>query len=198
MLIEFIDFPQERDILGTLLIAYGEIEWALTACVQQALDIGPSDATRILFRVRGESARIEVADAIARPAFAKIGLGGKWGNAIGAVRQCKNIRNQYAHCHWRKFDDGVLRFINLDDEAAAAEGPLIVDAIPLRLDLLHEQRAYFLYALDWLYYLEEEFKKQAGRPSSHAQAEPKSIAAPPLYNRPGKASPDSPDQAPDS
>src|SRR5437764_15054804 len=109
VLIEFVDFPQERDILGTLLIAYGEIEWALSVCVQHVLDISPSEATRIMFRVKG--ARIEVADAIARPAFTKIGLGAKWGNAIGPARHCRTIRNQYAHCHWRKFDDGVLRFI---------------------------------------------------------------------------------------
>lgn len=101
MLVEFVDFPEHREVLGTLLISYGEIEWALTMCLQQALNIGPSDSTRILFRVRGEGARIDVADAIARPSFSKIGLEGQWENAIGAARHCRKIRNQYAHCHWR-------------------------------------------------------------------------------------------------
>jgi hypothetical protein len=99
ILIEFDDFPQHREIVGRLLIAYGELEWALTVCVQNALNVTPSEASRILFRVRGESARIEVADAIARPLFAKVDLGAKWGNAIGAARHCRKIRNQYAHCH---------------------------------------------------------------------------------------------------
>jgi hypothetical protein len=183
LLVEFVDFPQEREIIGSLLISYGEIEWALAICLQQALDISASDATRILFRVKGESARIETVDAIARPSFSKIGLVGQWGNAVGAARHCKKIRNQYAHCHWRLFD-GVLRFLNLDEEAEAAEGPLIVDAIPLKLDLLKRQHTYFIYALDCLYYLEEEYKKRAGRSSSHDQLEPKSIPAPPLYDRP--------------
>jgi hypothetical protein len=185
ILIEFVDFPQHQEILGRLLIAYGELEWALTLCVQHVLGATPSESTRILFRVKGESPRIEVADAIARPSFAKIGLGGKWGNAIGAARHCRKIRNQYARCHWRKFDDGVLRFLNLDAETeAVAEGPLTVSAIPLKLNLLQSQEEYFKYALNWLYYLEEEYKKRVGKTSSHTLAEPKSIPAPPLYDPP--------------
>jgi hypothetical protein len=195
LLIEFSDFPQHREIVGTLLVAYGEIEWAFAICLQRALDITASDATRILFRVKGEGARIDVCDAIARPAFAKIGLGGQWGNAIGAARHCKSIRNQYAHCHWRKFDDGVLRFLNLDNEAAAAEGPLVVKAIPLDLELLQRQRGFFIYTLDWLYYLEEEYSLRMGKSPGNAQVAPKSISRPPLYDRP--ASPNSSDTTTD-
>lgn len=197
MLIEFVDFPQEREILGTILISYGEIEWALSACLQQALNLSPSDSTRILFRVKGEGARIDVADALVRPAFTKIGLGGQWGCAVGAARHCRKIRNQYAHCHWRKFD-GVLRFIDMDAEATAVEGPLIVEAIPLKLDLLQCQRSYFIHALDWLYYLDEEYKKRAGRSPSHDQVEPKSIPAPPLYDRQKLADQTRPDIKSDS
>ena len=189
LLFEFENFPREQEIVGTLLIAYGEIEWALTVCLQRALDVTASESTRIFFRVKGERARIDVADAISRPAFTKIGLGGQWGNAIGAARHCVKIRNQYAHCHWRKFDDGVLRFLNLSEEAAAMQDPLIVDAIPLKLELLRRQRAYFIYALDWLYFLDEEYKKRAGKSSSHDQAEPTVIPAPPLYDRPNPAAP---------
>jgi hypothetical protein len=191
MLVEFVDFPKERDILGTLLIAYGEIEWALTSCVQEVLNITPSAATRILFRVNGEAARINVADAIARPLFTKTELGGQWGTAIGAARQCCKIRNQYSHCHWRKFDDGILRFIDLDNEArhGRVEGHLVVHAIRLELGLLQRQRAYFIFCLDWLYFLQEEYKKLVGRSSSHDLVEPKSIPQPPLYERPNQAAP---------
>lgn len=183
VLVEFEKFPLERELLGKLLIAYGEIEFALVDCLRQVLNNDLSTSIRILFRVRGEGARMEVADALVRPAFAGIGLGGKWGNAIGAARTCKNIRNQYAHCHWRLLDDGVLRFMNLDVEAETPEGPIKAEAIPLKLDLLQRQDQYFEYTLDWLYYLAEEYKKQAGRSSSHDLTEPKSISAPPLYDR---------------
>jgi len=182
MLTEFEGFPEHRELVGNLLIAYGEIEWALAVCVQQALNIKPSHATRILFRVNGEAARIATADAIARPYFAKVDLEGQWGNAIGAANHCRRIRNQYSHCHWRLIK-GVLRFVDLDEEAKAVEGPLIVDAIPLDLTLLQKQREYFLYALDCLYFLDEEYQKQVGRLSSHALVMPKSIPAPPLYKK---------------
>ena len=36
LLFEFNNFPQEREIVGTLLIAYGEIEWGLTVCLWPA------------------------------------------------------------------------------------------------------------------------------------------------------------------
>jgi hypothetical protein len=183
MLIEFEGFPEHRELVGNLLIAYGEIEWAVAVCLQRVLDIKASHATRILFRVNGEGARLATADAIMRPCFAKVGLEGQWGCAIGAAKHCKNIRNQYAHCHWRLIQ-GVLRFVDLDREAKAVDGPLIVDAIPLNLDLLREQRKYFLFALDWLYFLDEEYQKRAGRLSSHSLAIPKAMPEPPLYKRP--------------
>jgi hypothetical protein len=101
LLYEFHDFPDEQEAIGKMLIAYGELEFAILGCIGAVLNSDMAQALRILFRVRGEGARIEVADAILRPAFAKVGLGGKWGNALGAARACKNIRNQYAHCHWQ-------------------------------------------------------------------------------------------------
>ena len=183
ILIEFVPFPQEREIIGRLLIAYGELEWALAACVREAMDSKMNEAVRILFRVQGEGARIEVADAISRPAYAKIGLGGQWGNAYGAAKHCKKIRNQYAHCHWRRIEHGALRFINLDVDVKSEAGTvLLADAIPIDLDLLKRQEDYFKYALDCLYFLQEEYKKRAWRSSSHYLIAPKSIPAPPLYN----------------
>jgi hypothetical protein len=116
VLIEFNDFPQHRELVGRLLIAYGELEFIVVHCLGEALNITPSAAVRILFRVRGEAARIGVADAIARPAFIKVGLGDQWGTAIGAAKKCLKYRNLYAHCHWRLID-GVLRFMDLDEEA---------------------------------------------------------------------------------
>jgi hypothetical protein len=146
MLFEFQDFPKEREIIGRLLIAYGEIEFALMDYLAATLGSDGHMVTRVLFRVKGESARIEVADALIRPAFAKIGLDGKWGNAIGAIRLCKNIRNQYAHCHWQVLN-GVLRFMDLDTMAESTAGPVTLDLIRLELSLLDQESSYFEYAL---------------------------------------------------
>jgi hypothetical protein len=141
-----------------------------------------------------------VADAIVRPAFRKIGLGDEWGLAIGAARMCLKYRNQYAHCHWRLIE-GVLRFMDLDAEASespATDDHLIVDAIPLKLGLLQRQNQYFEYALDWFYYLEEEYKKLTGKSPSHNLAAPKSIPAPPPYDRPKTEAQSPPDTKPGS
>lgn len=193
VLYEFNDFPRERELVGKLLIAYGELEFAIMGCLRAVLDDDVNTATRILFRVRGEDARIKVADAIMRPAYQKLNLGPKWACAYGAARTCKNIRNQYAHCHWQVWDD-KLHFMNLDTEVQAAEGPLQVTMIPLSFQLLDDHVTYFEYALDWFYYLSSEYQKRVGRISTHNQVEPKSIAAPPLHNLPKKASPSPPDK----
>lgn len=68
MLIEFDDYPHEREIIGQMLIAYGEIEFALLRCLCAFLDDDAHTSARIIFRVRGEGARIDVCDAILRPA----------------------------------------------------------------------------------------------------------------------------------
>jgi hypothetical protein len=123
-----------------------------------------------------------VADALVRPALTKANLGGQWGCAIGAAKQCKNIRNTYAHCHWRQMN-GVLRFINMDEEASfSSDGrPLIVDAIALKLKLLEQQFEYFKYALDWLYFLPEEYKVRMGRSSNPGEGQRPAVL--PQYNR---------------
>jgi hypothetical protein len=185
MLYEFFHLPREREIIGRLLIAYGEIEFAVMCCLSAALQSDHNHSCRVLFRVKGEGARIEVADALIRPAYSKIGLGPKWGNAYGAIRVCKNIRNQYAHCHWQVFM-GALSFMNLDQMAAdSTEGPVILDLVRLDLNLLERQSTYFQYALDWLFYLEAEYQTRALKSPNHDLVEPKSIPAPPLYIRPG-------------
>jgi hypothetical protein len=182
MLIEFINHDQERDIIGQLLIAYGEIEFGLLGCLRVVLDIDLSTAARIIFRVRGEGARIDVCDALMRPAFSKVRLGSKWDNAMGAAKHCKSIRNQYAHCHWQHHDE-TLRFANFDVDARSKDGTLKVTLLPIDLDLLEKQRRYFEYALDWLYYLDDEYQKRVGKISNHSLSEPKSIPAPPLHIR---------------
>jgi hypothetical protein len=188
VLIEFENYSKHRELVSRLLVAYGELEFALIGCVSDALGNAMSAATRILFRVRGETARVSVADAICRPAYTEIGLGPKWENAIGAARWCTKYRNQYAHCHWRLLPgDGVLRFMNLDAEVESpALGNLVVGAIPLNLELLQQQNDFFDYALDWFYYLHQEFRLREGEIKSHDLEAPKSIPAPPLYNRPPK------------
>jgi len=64
-------------------------------CVQVVRD--DFDAVlKAIFRVRGETARIDIADALGRHFYDDRGLATEFGMAVGAVRHCLKIRNQYA------------------------------------------------------------------------------------------------------
>ena len=70
-----------------------------------------------MFRVRGETARINVGDALGRQAYDKLGLRTDFELAVSAMRYCLKIRNQYAHCNWYDDRTGRLAFVNVEDIA---------------------------------------------------------------------------------
>jgi hypothetical protein len=180
LLFHFDDYPAEREAIGRMLIAYGEIEFGLLTCLGAAMGGDLDTAVRVLFRVRGEGARIEVADAIIRPAFTKVGLGGKWSNAYGAAKICKGIRNQYAHCHWIKSGE-VMTFFDLDQDSKLPEGTIQLTRKAINAVLVAEQQQYFEYCLHLLWFVEPEFRRLAGLESADQPPEPKSLAAPRQY-----------------
>lgn len=181
---EFDDFPRELGLIGQILLAYGELEFGLLGCLAEALDIDVHTTTRILFRVRGEAARLLVADAILRPAFSKHKLKDKWITAYAAARHCKNIRNQYAHCHWQ-LHERKLHFMDLDEDAQTQDDVMNVNFRPIDLTLLQQQYRYFEYAAAGLYFLRDRLMRKAGKElNSPPFPEPKSIPQPPRDSRP--------------
>jgi hypothetical protein len=185
MLAEFENFPKEKALIGEMLIAYGEIEFVITRMLAAFFkDTGSEDtAARMFFRVKGEGPRLDVADAILRPQLKKFSLSGKWGNALGAARHCKTIRNQFAHCHWfLDQENKVLSFMNLDVDAASGEGEMLVRFEPIDLPLIEAQHQYFDYAIALLYFLDQEYRRKQGMKSAHDFSEPKSIPQPPTSN----------------
>lgn len=182
---EFENFKQEHDLIGQMLIAYGELEFDLANVMHYAIPDGKNTAARIIFRVNGEAARLDVADAILRPFFEKLNLVGQWSNALGALRFCKNIRNQYAHCNWHvRQGTGELCFINLERDADSSDDTLNVQLYPTDLRLLQKQHQYFHYTLVWLWHLHCECRRKRGDKDVPSSAAPKSIPQPPLHNLP--------------
>lgn len=182
LLTEFEDFPKAKEDVGTILAAYGEIEFALMGILAATLfDDDAARALRVLFRIRGEAARIEVCDGLLRKPFETMGLAPKWDNAVGAMRHCKNIRNNYAHCHWQVHDQ-QLWFLDLDIAAKSREEPIALDFWK-QIDepLVRKQVRYLEYALDLLYWLHGEIRKKVGKKPIRVLSEPKSIPAPPPY-----------------
>src|SRR5262245_42525943 len=95
----FPKFAKESAIVGRLLAGYADLEIGVMNCVQVVR--GDLDAVlKAMFRHRGNTARIEIADALGRQYYAKLGLETEFANAIAAVKYCLRIRNKYAHCVW--------------------------------------------------------------------------------------------------
>lgn len=188
-------FPSERDILGRLVLAYGELEFELAALIGDVMFERDIDmAIRALFRIKGEGTRIDVADAILRPAMSKAGLEGNWGTTRGALDVCRKIRNQYAHCHWEE-QDQKLYFYDLDYEARSATGAMYPEMYHIDLPLLERQQAYFEFTIDWLKFLwSAYYAKTVGK--TPTRAIPKQVEAPPLYNP--RKSGDSPPPKPEA
>ena len=72
---------------------------------------------KAMFRARGETQRLDIADGLARPSFKKLSLETEFGMAVGAIRYCLKIRNQYAHSYFWEEKHGKLFFGSLEEIA---------------------------------------------------------------------------------
>jgi hypothetical protein len=153
--------------------------------------VGPGSALRYtalrtMFRIMGESSRIQAADALMRAFYKKAGLESAYANAIGAVRHCIKIRNEHAHCHWSDYPnyDG-LYFTELQDPARSAED-FEYWFLHVNLALLNEQKRFFDYAADYLRFLEYRNQVRTGKMPDGVIQEPTKRAPPSLHNPPDK------------
>ena len=108
----FEDFPDEAALISRMLAGYADLEIGLmhsVTVIREDHDL----ALKAMFRGRGNSLRIDVADAIARQPYNDLGIGAEFERAISSVRHCLKIRNLYAHCTWWNDHTGQLAFANL-------------------------------------------------------------------------------------
>lgn len=184
ILTAFIKYPDEAAIIGRLLAGYSEIEFQLTSCLGHAIDDN-NTALRALFRIRSERDRISVADALMRNKYKAVGLENQYADAIGAVRYCRKIRNQFAHCHWIHNSKRGLAFMNLEAAAETFARP-VIKFRPVNVSLLQEHEEYFCYALDCLKFLDHEILKLRDQSKDHQHVMPQKRSQPTLYNPPKK------------
>lgn len=176
------EHPEEQRTVGYILTRYGDAEYQWAACAGEAIN-DKEVGIRSLFRLRGGSVRIQVGDAIMRPAMDKIGLKDAYDASLGAFRYSTQIRNQYAHCHW--FNSGEkngLYFSDLQKAATTSVGPLYYTLRHVDMKLLQAQSRYLDYTTDWLFFLVKEYLKKVGRSPIHDELAPKIIEQPPLHN----------------
>lgn len=179
----FVRFEAEGQIIGRLLAGYGELELQLCNCVSMV--ISDLDAVfKAMFRIRGETPRIKIADALGRKPYAAHQLESEFSDAIRAMRYCLKIRNQYAHCQWYDDNTGKLAFVNLEE--IAGQDTVISNLLGLTTHhvdsaLLTRQELYFIYVSACLDYLNYEGRRKAGKLPSHIFEAPQRMIRPPLY-----------------
>jgi len=179
----FEKHPQEGVIIGRLLAGYADLEIALLNCVQVVRE--DFDAVlKTMFRIRGETNRINIADALGREHYAVHNLETDFAEAIKAARFCLKIRNQYSHCVWWSDNSGKLAFANLEEVAKGDElvGSL-KDLTAYHVDepLLRAQEAYYLYTNDLIGWINYEGRLKAGKLSANLLSRPV-VLKPPLLH----------------
>ena len=105
----FHDWPDEGATIGRLLAGYGELELELALCVGHAIGLRTEDmrrAFRSIFTTRNADDRIKLAKKMAQQPMRLTGLKDEFAEAIVAMRACKDIRNQFAHCIWASLTGG--------------------------------------------------------------------------------------------
>jgi hypothetical protein len=179
----FSKYNKEGAIIGRLLVGYGDLELSLLNCVQVVR--GDFDAVlKTMFRVRGETNRINIGDALGRFYYAQHSLEGQFTKAIGALRGCLKIRNQYSHCVWWDNNTAKLAFANLEE---VAKQNVLVGSLKnltvhhVDVPLLETQEEYFVYTNDLIGWINQEGQVRAGKASSNPHSEPKDIPPPALH-----------------
>jgi hypothetical protein len=173
--------PAEAAIIGRILAGYGELEFLLSMLLGSVVgDL--STANRVLFRGRGEEARLLIADALVRPAMEKCSFQETWTRIFRAMFHCKRIRNQYAHCHWLDDGNNGLFFTQIEKAAKTRSGSITLKFLHVDTPLLESQEAYFHFVDFGLCYLREVVLMQNGKIRNHTFPPPGEKQAPPLHN----------------
>jgi hypothetical protein len=178
-------FPKLMSVVGRLLVAYGELELDLMNCIQVARGYDLNSTLKAMFRVRGETNRLDIADALGQEPYDKRGLSAEFKQMMDAVRYCLRIRNKYAHAYWH--DPGTeLCYLSLEE--LAKEDIFVKDLTGLTFfyidePLLLRQEAYFEYARDVIRYVNHEGRVQAKEFASQPFRLPAAPTPPPFYVR---------------
>ena len=179
----FLKFTDEATLIGRMLAGYADLEIGLMNCVQVVRN-DLDTVLKSMFRTRGETQRIKVADAFGRQYYDGLGIGTQFGMAIGTVRYCLKIRNQYAHCQWWDDNSGRLAFANLEEVAklnTLVENLLELKPNHVDVPLLKKQLAYYEYAEELLTWVNLEGQRLADQSSMQKHAPPKQLMRPPLF-----------------
>jgi hypothetical protein len=183
ILAPFKKFSAEGATVGRLLAGYSNIEVGLMHCVQWAQGGNLDKALKGMFLHRGETRRINEAEKLGHGYHQHHGLAADFQKAIRVVRYCLKIRNQYAHWVWWDDYSGKLAFANLEDLARRKRPVTDLQKLhPHHVDatLLERQERYFVYADEYIAWINYEGRFRAGKLKVQPRPKPKPIKRPKL------------------
>lgn len=190
LLNQFEKHPRQRELIGNIILAYGELEFVLKDLLRSVLDDDLMTAVRVMYRLRSEANRLTVADAIIRPKMEVQGVLACYLDAYCAMFACKNVRNRYAHAQYIT-DQGELWVGDLD-EAAKSNGPTAkIRFKVVTLQHLKQEWDYFTYAEHALIYAANQYRIKTGQelPLGAVIPKPHKKRLPRLGNPPAAHSP---------
>jgi len=162
MPLPFDRFKQEGDMIGRMVVEYGDLEWdlcLLVSHVMQDLDI----AVKTLYRSRAETQRIDMADALVRnrinPKVKQM-----YETTLAHMRVCLAIRNRYAHANWVVVGPEKLCYIDIA-ELANDNNPIDTNNLQLyHLDIrtTKDQARFFNEVMQNMRYLNMEIQYLLG------------------------------------
>jgi hypothetical protein len=107
-------------------------------------------------------------------AYFKSGLKSEYINTMGALGDCLNIRNLFAHCSWGQSKKQGLFFVNLE-ERAKKKGQLRFRFRHASSKTLRELEDYFWLTFQWLDYFSNEFCSRNALMLNHSFSIPQKI-----------------------
>jgi hypothetical protein len=135
----------EGVILGRLLAGYGELELEMCSCLIAVEGIFDFPIRTIFNKGVGAERRIKIAKRTLKSDFANAGLLADLMRALTDLNWCREIRNQYSHCHWYWTAREGLCFVNLEELARQPTpiSSLMANRHPIDVPLLTAQEDYF-------------------------------------------------------
>ncbi len=180
-------FPREMVVIGRLLVDYGELELDLMNCVQVARSFDLNATLKAMFRVRGETNRIDIADGLGRAAYIAVNLTAEFDSMIAALKHCLRIRTQVScSCLLARPKYGKRPLLTSLSEELAKENDAVRDLTALTFffidePLLLQQEQFFEYTRDLIRYVNHQGRFNSGALRQQIFPLP-AVVAPPPYD----------------
>jgi len=177
----FAKFPEQGNIIGSLLVSYADLELTLLHCVNVALE-DFNKVYKTMFRIRGELRRLNKAEELGEKKYRQLGLDDEFETAINSMDCCRIIRNQYAHSIFYDDYSGSLAFVNIETEALKNEKVEKFENLKIHhidLSTLNKQQQFFIYTNSLLEWINFEGRRIAGK-NYRGTEKPIQVGQPPL------------------